>query len=96
MLEEVEIKEIIAGKSSPEEILEIRKWMKTHQAKDQSIHPTGVVSMDVEEVRVTFYDWMKMTGELPMTTRSEPLISWFNEDTWMQLPTLIMIGNSTS
>ena len=44
--------------------------------------------MDVEDVRVTHYDWMKMTGELLMTTRSEQLmtylakdrISGFNED----------------
>ena len=47
---------------------------------------------------------MKMTGELPMSTRSEPLktylakdrISGFKEDKWKQLPTLIMIGNGTS
>ena len=62
--------------------------MEIHQAKDQAILPTGVVSMDVEEVRITHYDWMRMTGELPMTTRSVPLktylpkdrISGFNED----------------
>ena len=96
MLEDVEVKEIMAGTSSAEEILEIRKWMEAHQAKDQLILPTKVVSMDVEEVRVTHYDWMKMTGELPMTTRSEPLISGFNEDKWKQLPTLIMIDNGTS
>ena len=47
---------------------------------------------------------MKMTGELPMTTRSKPLklhlardrISGFNDDKWKQLPCLIMIGNGTS
>ena len=102
MLEDVEVKEIIAGISSPEEILEIRKWMEIQQAKDQSILPTGVVSMDVEKVRVTHYDWMRMTGDLLMTTRSEPLktylakdrISGFNENKWKQLPSLIMIGNS--
>ena len=104
MLGDVEVKEIIAGKSSPKGILEIRKWMEAHQAKDQSIFPTGVVSLDVKEVWVMHYDWMKMTGELLMTTRSEPLktylakvrISGFNEDKWEQLPTLIMIGNGTS
>ena len=60
--------------------------------------------MDVEEVWVMYYDWMKMTGELSMTTRSELLktylakdrISGFNEDKWKQLPTLIMLGNGTS
>ena len=68
MLDDVEVKEIIAGVSSPKEILEIRTWMEIQHAKDQAIIPTGVVSMDVEELRVTHYDWMKMTGELPMTT----------------------------
>ena len=28
--------------------------------------------MDVEELRVTYYDWMRMTGRLLMTIRSEP------------------------
>ena len=60
--------------------------------------------MDVEEIRITHYDWMRMTGELLMTTWSEPLktslakdrISGFNDDKWKQLPCLIMIGNGTA
>ena len=61
MLSDVEVKEIVPGVSSPEEILEIRKWMETQHAKDQSILPTNVVSMDVEVLRITHYDWMRMT-----------------------------------
>ena len=49
-LEDVEVKEIVAGISSPEEILETRKWMEIQQAKDQAILPTGVVSIDVEDI----------------------------------------------
>ena len=60
--------------------------------------------MDVEELCITHDDWVKMTGELPMTTQSKPLksyftkdsISGFNNDKWKQLPCLIMIGNGTS
>ena len=52
----VKVKDIVAGVSSPEEILEIMKWMETQHAKDQAILPTGVVSMDVEELRITHYD----------------------------------------
>ena len=78
--------------------------MEIQQAKDQALLPMGVVSMDIEEVHVTHCDWMRMTGELLMTTRSEPLktylvkdrISGFNEDKWKQLPSLIMIGTGTS
>ena len=40
--------------------------MEDQHAKDKAIRPTSVVSMDVKELRVTHYDWMKMTGELPM------------------------------
>ena len=50
MLRDVEVKEIIAGKSTPEEILEIKKWMEHHQAIDQLILPTKIVSMEVEGV----------------------------------------------
>ena len=100
MLKDVEVREIISGVSSPEEILEINLWMQDQYPKDQAILPTRVVSMDVEELRVTHYDWMRMTGELPMTTRSELLkthlardqISGFNDDKWKQLPCLNMIG----
>ena len=100
----MEVKEIVAGVSSPEEILEIRKWMEIQHAKDQAIPPTGVVSMDVKKFHVTHYDWMKMTGELLMNTRSEHLrtylaknrISGFKNDKWKQLPCLNMIGNGTS
>ena len=84
--------------------MKIKLWMQEQYAKDQSILPTRVVSMDLEEICVTHYDWMKMTGELPMKTRSELLkttlakdrISGFNDDKCKQLPSLIMIGNGTS
>ena len=46
MLDDVEVREIVAGVSSPEEILETRKWMEEQHAKDQAILPTSVVSMD--------------------------------------------------
>ena len=61
MLKDVEVKEIIAGVSSQEEILEIKLWMQEQHAKDQAILPTRVVSMDLEELHVSHYDWMKMT-----------------------------------
>ena len=105
MLKDVEVKEIIAGVSSPEEILEIKLWMEEQHTKDQAILPTRVVSMDVEKIRVTHYDWMRMTGELPMTTRCEPLKTSLARTgyldltkifKWKQLPCLIMIGNGTS
>ena len=37
-------------------------------------------SMEVEEVPVTHYDWMRMTGELPMTTSSESLKTYLAKD----------------
>ena len=90
MLDGVKVKEIVAGVSSPEEILEIRKWMEAQHAKDQAISPTNVASMDVEELYITHFDWMIMTGELPMTTRNKHLktylakdrISGFNDNKW--------------
>ena len=47
MLKDVEVKEIIAGVSSPEEILEINLWMQDQYPKDQAILPTRVVRMGV-------------------------------------------------
>ena len=74
MLEDVEVKEIVAGISSPEEILEIRKWMETQQAKDQP--RTGVVSMDVEEVRITHYDSLQSP---PYSVQSPPYSAGMNK-----------------
>ena len=54
--------------------------MEDQHAKDQVILPTSVVSMDVKELRVTHYDWMKMTGELPMTTQSKLLKTHLAKD----------------
>ena len=103
MLKDVEVKEIVAGVSSPEEIFEINLWMQEQYARDQAILPTRVVSMDVEEICVTHYNWMKMTGELPMNPSIELLktklardrLSGFDDDKWKQLQSLIMIGNGT-
>ena len=57
MLGNVEVREIVAGVSSPEEILETRKWMEDQHAKDQAILPTSFVSMDIEDLHITHYDW---------------------------------------
>ena len=73
MLKEVEVKEIVAGVSSADEIFETTLWMKEQFAKDQAILPTRVISMDVEEIRVTHYDWMKMTGGIPKVAPTEPV-----------------------
>ena len=77
--------------------------MEDQHAKDQSILPISFVRMDVKELRVTHYGWMKMTKELLMFTWSERLKNYlakdrifgFNDDKWKQLPCLIMIGNGT-
>ena len=37
MLGDVKVREVVAGVSSPEEILETRKWMEDQHAKDQAI-----------------------------------------------------------
>ena len=47
--------------------------MKEQFAKDQAILPTRVISIDMEEIRVTHYDWMKMNGEIPMIAPTEPV-----------------------
>ena len=39
MLDDIEVKEIVAGVSSPEEILEIRRLMEEQHTKDQAILP---------------------------------------------------------
>ena len=54
MLKEIEVRELVCGVSSEKEIDEIREWIKEMHEKDQGSFSSQVVSLDVEDVKVTY------------------------------------------
>ena len=62
MLESIEVREVVTGISTKEEIIEIQDWVTSNYLKDQEKFGSKVVSMDVEDVTASYYDLMRMSG----------------------------------
>lgn len=90
--------------SSEEEVEEIHDWFTRRYKKDQETFGTRVVSMDVQDVKATFYDTLRMAGRLEISSRNPVLstqieskmIHKFRQDGWRQISGKIMIGNGIS
>ena len=101
MLEDIEVREIIVGVTPPDEVKRIHGWIKHKMSLDRMDFPAEFISMDVEDLRVSSYDWMRMVGELPMdnepvhlrTSVHKERIGSLKKDKFRQLPVLTMIGN---
>ena len=66
MLDSIEVREIVTGTSTREEIIEIHDWVTNNYLEDQAKFGSKVVSMDVEDVTVSYYNLMRMSGQLPI------------------------------
>ena len=77
MLEQIEVREIICGISSSLEILDIHEWITSMYKLDQETFATRIISMDVENVRTTFYDTLRLKNwrSLPGTLFFKPRLS---------------------
>ena len=64
LLDEVVVKEIIVREISEEEIRSITSWMWDKWEKDQWMHPTQVMSLDNEEIRISLYDIYRLSGKI--------------------------------
>ena len=100
MIQEVEVKEIIIGETSPGKCKEIFSWFWENHRRDQKTLPTAVCSMDNEEIRISLVDVYRMAGKIGSTFPrkiADNLVDHdllnIPEDRWMQLPVRVMIGN---
>ena len=66
MLDSIEVREIMMGVSTKEEIQETHNWVTSNYLKDQEKFGSKVVSMDVEVITASYYDLMRMSGRLPI------------------------------
>ena len=101
LLRKVEVREIVVGESSRDDILSALHWFWGNYQQNQNELPTSVVSCDVEETKSTYFDFLKICGLL--TTESEEVVlsrSLSSErvlgrtkDSWYQIPSRIMLGD---
>ena len=102
MLKQVEVKELVCGRSTREEIVEVARLIERMNALDQEKFGTQVISLDVEDVKATFYDTLRMAGKIQIPGGQAPLrtavekdmIYGYMKDTWKPIPGKIMFGNS--
>ena len=103
MLRQVEVREIIVGKSTPEQVIECRKWIQKQYEVDQTVFPTKVIAMDVEEAKLSRYDELRLLGVIPITSKCQLAAQHLvkpddrsisaEKDRWRQIPVRLMIGN---
>ena len=101
MKDEVEVRELICGVSSDQEIRDTHRWMNEMYQIDQERFGSKVISMDVEDVQVTYHDCLRMARKVPIENPGSPILtkpsrnslSKYGKDGWRQIPGKIMIGN---
>lgn len=99
MLGEVVVKEIIVGVTSNDEVRETAQWMMRMHDRDQAKFPSGMISMDVEEVPGTLFDWLRLAGKLSFVAGQKlqkKAVSWKVDnlsDKNVQIPVRLMLGN---
>ena len=99
MLKGVEVREIVVGVTSGERIKEITDWVFAQYHQDEVKFPTGVISMDVEELQGTLFDCLRLAGRLMF--KPGRVLSKVPEDREVdgfadrsyQLPVKMMFGN---
>ena len=104
LLDEIEVRELVCGISSEEEIAETREWINKMHKIDQDSFGSQVISLDVEDVKVTYYDTLRMAGKLSImpenpvirTHLDKEIIHGWPKDGWKQVPGKIMFGNGIS
>ena len=73
VLDDVDVQEIICGDgvSSMEEIQKFHEWTTKKHLENQNIFDSGVIFMDVEDVKVSYYDVMWMAGKIVISRESQ-------------------------
>ena len=61
----------MCGVSSTEEINRFHEWITERHLENQNSFSTGVISMDVDDVKASYYDVMRMTGKIVISCESQ-------------------------
>jgi len=104
MLQQIEVRELVCGVSSRDEILHVIKWINEKYTMDQDKFANQVLSFDVEDVKTTYYDTLRMAGKVEIpgdqarlrTELERERIHGYGKDEWRQVPGKIMFGNGVT
>ena len=103
MLEEIEVREIILGVSTEDEVNETVHWFWRNYTRDQTMYPSTVISMDCEELKISLFDIYRLAGKMDFSPgrkisprKETSTIPGFPKDEWKQLPVKTMFGNGLS
>ena len=101
MTQEIEVRELICGISSEGEIKEVVEWIQLKFDQDQERFGSRVISLDVEDVKTTYHDTLRMAGKVQIDApgtllqkkpSKENLVK-YGADEYRQIPGNIMFGN---
>ena len=96
------MRKIICGVSTHEEIEKFHEWITEKHLKDQDKFNSGELSMDVEDVKASYHDVMRMAGEIVISNPGTQTfkkkiddrpVPGIKEDGWKQTPGKIMFGD---
>ena len=98
LLDEVVVNEIIVGVTPEKEIQRILKWVSECHDQDQRWCPLGVMSMDIEEVRIRTVDFERiLKNSAEINCKPIRITRWPSKgESCTQLPVKIMLGNGFS
>ena len=91
--------------STHEEIEKCHEWITEKHLSNQDEFNTGAISMDMEDVKASYYDIMRMAGEIVISSHGTQIfkkrvddraVPGISEDCWKQTPGKIMFGNGLS
>ena len=70
-LEDVEVLEVICGVSSTEDIENFHEWITKQHLRNQENLDSRVISMDIEDVKASYYDVMCMPCKIVIFRESQ-------------------------
>ena len=79
VLDDIEVREIICGVSSTDEIQKFQEWTMEKHLENQNVFDSGVISMDVEDVKASYYDVMRMVGKIVISCESQSFQTHLDE-----------------
>ena len=102
---DVGVKEFIIGVSGDMDLCDVGSWFTYNHAKDQGNMPTGVVSLNVECIDITYFDLLRITSEayhgvefplsavLQQAKDLDQDIFQGKVDKWIKFPAKVMVGS---
>jgi hypothetical protein len=96
-LDDVEVRELVMGESSDDEIKEVHRFVSENVKRDYKNLALAAISLDCEEVKMCSSDYERFTGQRAIEGDTFRLQTDLPPgDKWVQAPVKIMFGNGVT